>query len=111
MGLLHRARGEHALARAEFERTLAARPVAPPTFLAAAYVEAGRVLELEGQSPRAIDMYRAALRVRGAEPRTRDDARAALERQARRRGEVSVARRARARAHRAVFFAPASLCA
>ncbi len=81
MGMLHRARGDHATARAEFERTLTARPVAPPTFLAAAYVEAGRALELEGQTPRALEMYRAALRVRGAEPRTRDEARAALERQ------------------------------
>ena len=78
LGLFYQARGEHGRARAEFERTLAARPLAPPTFLAAAYVEMGRALEREAQPERATEMYRAATRIRGAEARTLGDARAAL---------------------------------
>jgi len=80
LGRLYLARGEAARARTEFERTLAARPPAPPVFLAAAYLEAARVAEHEGDRARAIEMYRAAIAVRGAEPRSREAARAALAR-------------------------------
>lgn len=80
LGRLYLARGEPVRARAEFERTIAARPAAPPTFLAAAYLEAARVAESEGNRARAIEMYRAAAGVTGAEPQSRDAARDALAR-------------------------------
>jgi hypothetical protein len=49
-------------------------------FLASAYVEAARLAEAEGQRARAIEMYRLAAGVSGAEPGDRDAARAALAR-------------------------------
>lgn len=67
-------------ALAEFERVLAARPLAPPSFLAAAYADAAQILEARGERARAIEMYRVAARTRGAEPATRNAARAALAR-------------------------------
>ena len=65
--LLPRDRAE---ALAAFETVLAWRPVAPPTILAAACVEAGRLLETRDRT-RAIELYRRATRVQGAEPDTR----------------------------------------
>jgi len=80
LGRLHLARGEPARARAEFDRTIMARPPAPPAFLAAAYLEAAHVAEGEGHRARAIEMYRAASGILGAEPQSREAARAALAR-------------------------------
>jgi tetratricopeptide (TPR) repeat protein len=71
---LFEARGDRAQALHAYEQTIAARPAAPPTILAAAYVGAGRMLEHSGQRARAIDMYRAALGVAGIDLDTRDAA-------------------------------------
>ena len=65
--LLARRRPE---ALAAFEMVLAARPAAPPPILAAACLEAGRLLEGRDRA-RAIELYERASRVRGAEPETR----------------------------------------
>lgn len=67
-------------ALAEFERLVAMRPVPPPTILASSCYEAGRLLEASGQRDRAIEMYRRAARVRGAEANTRRAATQALDR-------------------------------
>jgi tetratricopeptide (TPR) repeat protein len=80
LGALCAARGERERALAEFERAIRSQPRPPPTFLAAAYLESARLLEVMNQRDRAIDRYRSALRVRGAEPRTREESVAALAR-------------------------------
>jgi hypothetical protein len=64
----------------EFERVIVGRPLAPPIVLAAAYLEAGRLLEREGNRPRAIEMYRAASAVRGSDPQTHAAALRSLQR-------------------------------
>ncbi len=93
LGKVYLARGDTARARAEFERTIAARPVAPPWFLAAAYVEAARIVERDGDRARAAEMYRAAAAIGGAEAETRDAARAGLARlRARGGSRASIAR-------------------
>ena len=79
-GRLFQSRGERARALEEFERAISARPVAPAVTLAAAYLEAGRVLEAGGNTTRAIGMYRSASEIDGAEPRTREAASSALAR-------------------------------
>lgn len=56
------------------------RPVPPLTILASSCYEAGRLLEASGQRDRAIEMYRRAARVRGAEANTRRAATQALDR-------------------------------
>lgn len=80
LGKLFVARGESARARAEFERTIAAHPAAPPWFLAAAYLEAAAIVERQGDRTRAIEMYRAAATMQRAEVQTREAARRALAR-------------------------------
>ena len=80
LGRLHLARGDTDGARAEFERVIATRPAPPPWILAAASLEAARIAERAGDRARAITMYRSAAAMRGAEPDTRDAARAALAR-------------------------------
>jgi tetratricopeptide (TPR) repeat protein len=76
--LLESKRGQDALAG--FERIVAMRPVPPPSVLASSCVEAGRLLEASGHRERAIEMYRRASRVRGADARTRQAATKALDR-------------------------------
>lgn len=77
-GRLLEARGDHARARDEFEKVLAARPVAPAFVLASAYVETARLAERSGDRTRAISLYRAATQIVGADPRARERAERAL---------------------------------
>ncbi len=74
------ARGRDTDALAEYERLVAVRPVPPPTILASSSYEAGRLLEASGQRDRAIEMYRRAARVRGAQANTRRAATQAINR-------------------------------
>jgi tetratricopeptide (TPR) repeat protein len=62
------------------EAIAAARGAAPPTIYAAACVEAARLFERRGQRERAIDLYRTARGVFGADQRTRDAAQRAITR-------------------------------
>ena len=71
---------DHAAARAEFERVIAAKPAAPAFVLASAYVECARLAEAAGNRARAIDLYRAATTIVGADPHARDVARDELKR-------------------------------
>jgi tetratricopeptide (TPR) repeat protein len=73
-GKLFEARDDRSHALGQFERVIAARPQAIPTILAAAYLEAGRLLERSNQRARAIEMYRGAARTNGADAGTRDAA-------------------------------------
>ena len=68
---VHRARGETDRAIILFGRVIAARPVAPPVFLARAYVERAALLESSHDRAGAIESYRNASRVFGADARTR----------------------------------------
>ncbi len=79
-GLLLLARDRDKDALAAFESLIAIRPVPPPTVLASSCVEAGRLLEQAGQRDRAIEMYRRAARVPGADATTRQAATKALDR-------------------------------
>jgi tetratricopeptide (TPR) repeat protein len=72
------ARGRDGEALAAFERLVAMRPIPPPTVLASSCYEAGRLLEASGQREHAIEMYRRASRVPGAEAETRQAAQKAL---------------------------------
>ncbi len=62
-----------------FQRVIQSHPLPPDTFVAAAYLELGRLLE-PSDRPRAITMYESAARVRGADPSTRDEATRAIAR-------------------------------
>jgi tetratricopeptide (TPR) repeat protein len=75
-GRVHGAVQDRARAQADYERALNARPPAP--FIAASYVELGRLAEDAADRGRAVAMYQAAIRVRGAWPDTLDAARRAL---------------------------------
>ena len=68
---VHRARAETDRAIILFGRVIAARPVAPPVFLARAYVERAALLESSHDRAGAIESYRNASRVFGADARTR----------------------------------------
>ena len=68
---VHRARAEFDRAIMLFGRVIAARPVAPPVFLARAYVERAALLESSDDRAGAIESYRNASRVFGADARTR----------------------------------------
>ena len=68
---VHRARAESDRAIMLFGRVIAARPVAPPVFLARAYVERAALLESSHDRAGAIESYRNASRVFGADARTR----------------------------------------
>lgn len=77
---LHLAQGRRDEALAAFEDVIASRPPAPPTVLAASLLEAARLLEPRGDRPRAVDFYRRASTVRGADLDTRRAAIRALSR-------------------------------
>lgn len=62
------------------EALVRTRGAAPPVFYAAACVEAARLHEQRGASARALELYRAARGVFGADERTIDDARRAIAR-------------------------------
>jgi tetratricopeptide (TPR) repeat protein len=66
-GMLYRAQQLDARAIEEFQETIAARPKAPPSILASAYLEAGRLHDRAGDHARAIEMYASAARVHGAD--------------------------------------------
>jgi tetratricopeptide (TPR) repeat protein len=68
---VHRARGEADRALALFGRVIAARPASPAVFLARAYVERAQLLESSCDRTGALESYRSATRVFGAEARTR----------------------------------------
>ncbi len=78
MGKLLLAR-ERPEALAAFETVVSARPAAPPFVLAAACLEAARLVEGRDR-PRAIELYRRAARARGADPATQRAARQSLAR-------------------------------
>ena len=59
---------------------VAARDATPPTIYAFACVDAARILEQQGARERAIDLYRTARDVFGADQRTKDAAQRALTR-------------------------------
>jgi tetratricopeptide (TPR) repeat protein len=62
------------------EAIAAARGATPPTVYAAACLDAARLLEQRGHRERAIDLYRTARGVFGADQRTKDAAQRALAR-------------------------------
>jgi len=68
---VHRARAETDRALILFGRVVAGRPVAPPVFRARAYVERAALLESSHDRAGAIESYRNASRVFGADARTR----------------------------------------
>jgi hypothetical protein len=72
------ARNDGAHAQTDFERALQVRPAPPPPFVAASYLALGSLFDAASDRARAIPMYEAALRVRGASPETRDLAERAL---------------------------------
>jgi tetratricopeptide (TPR) repeat protein len=74
------ARQDPARAQTDFERALQARPAPPPSFVAASYLALGSLFDAASDRARAIAMYEAASRVRGASPETRDLAQRALAR-------------------------------
>jgi tetratricopeptide (TPR) repeat protein len=63
-----------------FEAIAAARGSTPPTFYASACVEAARLHEQRGDRARAVDLYRTARGVFGADQRTKETAQRALTR-------------------------------
>jgi tetratricopeptide (TPR) repeat protein len=67
-------------ALAIYEAIAAARGATPPTIYAAACVEAARLHEQRGERARAVDLYRTARTVFGADQRTKDAAQRALAR-------------------------------
>ena len=79
-GKLHAARGAPDAALASYERVIRAQPVAPPTFRADAYLEAGRLHESRQRLQAAAEMYQSAVGLRGAAEHTRDAARRSLAR-------------------------------
>jgi len=80
LGRLHLALHQRDEALAQFERAIAARPAAPPALLAAALLEAARLLESRGDGERALSLYKRAAALRGAEPDTRRAAARAVSR-------------------------------
>ncbi len=79
-GRVHAARGETERALAAFGRVIAARPAAPPVFLARAYMARATILEAAGDRAGALDAYRSASTVFGADDRTRSRAAEAITR-------------------------------
>jgi hypothetical protein len=77
---LLQARKEEASALAVLQAITAARSATPPTIYAFACVDAARLLEQRGDRERAIDLYRTARDVFGADQRTKDAAQRALSR-------------------------------
>lgn len=79
-GRLLQRQGNDDAALAAFDRTLRHRSSCPPTILAAAFLEAGRLHEQAGRRDRAAAMYRSASGVFGAAADTRATARRLLAR-------------------------------
>jgi Tfp pilus assembly protein PilF len=77
---LQLARGQKPEALAEFEKLAAQQPAPPPAVLASSCLEAGRLLEANGDRTRAADMYSRAARARGAATDTRHAASQAADR-------------------------------
>jgi tetratricopeptide (TPR) repeat protein len=73
------AHGDFDRARAELERVIAA-PAAPPIVLASAYVDYAALIERAGDTPRALSLYRDAMRIVGGDPGARDRAARAIKR-------------------------------
>ncbi|MGH9329594.1 MAG: hypothetical protein ACRD09_04060, partial [Vicinamibacterales bacterium] len=74
------ARREDAMALAEIERALASRAGAPPSLVAAAFLDAGAIHERVGRREAAAVMYRHASQVFGGGAGARDSATRALAR-------------------------------
>jgi tetratricopeptide (TPR) repeat protein len=72
------AQRDRAGAEADFARALQTNPA--PTFIAASYLELGRLAEAAGDRARAVRHYESAARTRGALPETRDGAQLAIAR-------------------------------
>ncbi|MBI2222738.1 MAG: hypothetical protein HYU53_16215 [Acidobacteria bacterium] len=70
-GRLAQARGDEADALRSYDRAIRLRAACPPTILAAAYLDAGRLHERAGRRDRAAAMYRGASGVFGASAETR----------------------------------------
>jgi hypothetical protein len=62
------------------EAITAARAATPPTIYASACVDAARLLEQRGDRMRALELYRTARSVFGADQRTKEAAQRALSR-------------------------------
>lgn len=62
------------------ESLVRARTTVPPTFYAAACVDAARIHERQGAPARALELYRNARTVFGADQRTKDEAQRAITR-------------------------------
>jgi tetratricopeptide (TPR) repeat protein len=71
LGRVAQARGHEPEALAAYERTIKVRDACPPTILAAAFLDAGRLHERAGHRDRAAAMYRGASGVFGASIETR----------------------------------------
>jgi tetratricopeptide (TPR) repeat protein len=78
--MLLAAQGDEAGALHVLEAIAAARGATPPTIYATACVDAARLLEQRGDRTRALDLYRTARTVFGADQRTKDAAQRALTR-------------------------------
>jgi len=76
----HDLRASAAAWQTVIDRARAGRVYNPSRTEARAHIGSARLLERAGDRARAIESYRNALRVAGIDPRTRDDARAALKR-------------------------------
>lgn len=70
-GRLAQARGDETEALRSYDRAIRLRVACPPTVLAAAYLDAGRLHERAGRRDRAASMYRGASGVFGASAETR----------------------------------------
>lgn len=63
-----------------FESVLLSFETTPPAFYAYACVDAARLYERRGETARAVELYRRALPIYGADPQTKETAQAALTR-------------------------------
>jgi tetratricopeptide (TPR) repeat protein len=79
-GRLAQARGNVEGALAKYDRAIGLRVACPPTVLAAAFLDAGRLHERAGRRERAAAMYRGASGVFGASAETRATAQRLLAR-------------------------------
>jgi hypothetical protein len=71
-GRVYRAERDAAHALASFTRVIGAKPAAPPIVLAQSYVQRAEILEAQHDFTGALDAYRSASRVFGADARTRE---------------------------------------
>jgi tetratricopeptide (TPR) repeat protein len=77
---LHLAEKNDAAALTELQAVISVRATAPPTIYAFSCVDAARIYERQQARERAIELYRIARSVFGADQRTKDDADRALAR-------------------------------